>query len=86
MTKTGGKAIDKKAAARKAAARKRLAAFRDRHGLTQAAAAAWCGAPKRTWEGWEGGSREPPPILWTLLGFLDEHGPPEPGKRKRGAD
>lgn len=44
-----------------------LRAWRQRHGLTQRAAAALIGAALRTWEDWEAGRRTMPPAKWALL-------------------
>lgn len=49
----------------------RLRAFRKRHGFSQSKAADVCNVSRRTWEGWETRSHEPPSCLWPLLDYID---------------
>lgn len=55
------------------AIREHMAAFRERHGISQQEAADWCYTSLRTWQGWEIG-RMPPPCIWKLLMYIDRYG------------
>ena len=61
-----------------------LRAFRSRHGLSQAQAAAALGVSVRTWEAWEAGRRSlRDGMLRTLIAYYDTYGPIEPPTRRR---